>query len=300
MIFLKAFDFEYGRCDRLSDRVERVICQNPGPFTFTGTGTYIIGERDSGKSVAVIDPGPMDNIHLEALLATIGRRKVSHILVTHTHADHAPLSDTLSKAVGGAPIYAARPPHLQASSQRLDEHDDESFTPDVILGGGEVLEGEGWTIEVMATPGHASNHLAFVLAEEHCLFSGDHIMGWSTTIVAPPDGDMSDYMASLEAVMARGFDTIYPTHGAPITDVRPFLEGYHAHRAAREVQVLDRLKAGDRTIAEMVPVLYAAVSQSLWPAASLSVLSHLIKLAREGRVTTDNEHDLSGQWTLVE
>lgn len=297
MQFIKSFDFAYGRCDRVSPRVERVIANNPGPFTYTGTGTYIVGNTGA---VAVIDSGPADQDHLAALLAAIGDRTVSHILVTHTHADHAPLSNALSKACGNAPIYAAAPPRSgETAAMRLDEHDDAGFQPDVIVSGGEVIEGDGWTIEVMATPGHASNHLAFVLNEENGLFSGDHIMGWSTTIVAPPDGDMSDYMASLEAVMARKFDVIWPTHGAPITEVEPFLKGYHAHRMARETQVLERLEAGDKTIAEMVPVLYAAVSQSLWPAASLSLLSHLIKLARDGRVRTDNESSLSGHWHLI-
>ena len=297
MQFIKSFDFSYGRNDRVSARVERVIANNPGPFTFTGTGTYIVG---AGGAVAVIDPGPADEAHLSALLAAIGHRTVSHILVTHTHSDHAPLSKALAAACGGVPIYAAQPPMRDGlEAVRLDEHDDEDFQPDVIISGGEVIEGDGWTIEVMATPGHASNHLAFVLREENGLFSGDHIMGWSTTIVAPPDGDMSDYMASLEAVMARGFDVIWPTHGAPITDVEPFLKGYHAHRMGREAQALERLEAGDTTIAQMVPVLYAAVSQTLWPAASLSVLSHLIKLARDGRVTTDDEYSLSGHWHLI-
>ncbi|WP_292052974.1 MULTISPECIES: MBL fold metallo-hydrolase [unclassified Brevundimonas] len=297
MQFIKAFDFAYGRCDRISPLVERVIANNPGPFTFTGTGTYIVGRGDG--AVAVIDPGPADEAHLDALLGAIGYRKVSHILVTHTHADHAPLSRPLSNACGKPPIYAAAPPERSGESVRLDEADDEAFSPDVIIRGGETIEGDGWTIEVMATPGHASNHMCFVLAEENGLLSGDHIMGWSTTIVAPPDGDMSDYMASLEAVMARDFHIVWPTHGAPITDVEPFLKGYHAHRMAREEQIIERLKAGDTTIERMVPVLYATVSQSLWPAASLSVLSHLIKLAREGRAVTDDENSLSGRWSLI-
>lgn len=298
MQFIRSFDFAYGRCDRVSERVERVIANNPGPFTFTGTGTYLVGAGDG--AVAVIDPGPADAAHLDALLAAIRGRRVSHILVTHTHADHAPLSQALAQACGGAPIYAARPPAPQDGSVRLDEDDDGGFCPDVVLIGGEVIAGEGWTIEVMATPGHASNHLAFALREENGLFSGDHIMGWSTTIVAPPDGDMSDYMASLEAVMARGFDVIWPTHGAPITEVEPFMKGYHAHRMAREAQVLERLEAGDTTIGQMVPVLYAAVDKGLWPAASLSVLAHLIKLFRDGRVTTDDATGLSGQWHLAD
>ncbi|KAK0340009.1 hypothetical protein LTR94_032257, partial [Friedmanniomyces endolithicus] len=172
-----------------------------------------------------IDPGPDDDAHLSALLRAIEGRVVSHILVTHTHRDHAPLARSLAEAVGGAPILAARPPerplHVSAA---LDEDDDADFRPDVLLAGGEWIEGDGWTLEAMATPGHASNHMAFVLRQENAQFSGDHVMGWSTTVVAPPDGDMADYMNSLDAVLARGFSTIWPTHGPAITQVAPFLK----------------------------------------------------------------------------
>lgn len=288
--FVSAFDFDYGRVDRVSPLIRRVVANNPGPFTFTGTGTYIVGRDEPGAGVAVIDPGPLDDAHLNALLAAVEGQKVSHVLVTHTHRDHAPLARPFAEAVGGAPILAARPPlRTVHASAALDEDEDETFAPDVILTGGESVRGDGWTIEAMATPGHASNHMAFVLTDENALFSGDHVMGWSTTVVAPPDGDMADYMASLDAVIARGFSTLWPTHGAPVTDPEPFLAAYRAHRLAREAQVLARLEAGDRTIAEMVPVLYATVDRRLWPAASLSVWAHLIALVRGGRVGADPE-----------
>ncbi len=288
--FVSAFDFAYGRVDRVSPLIRRVVANNPGPFTFTGTGTYIVGRDEPGAGVAVIDPGPLDDAHLNALLAAVEGQMVSHVLVTHTHRDHAPLARPFAQAVGGAPILAARPPlRTVHASAALDEDEDETFAPDVILKGGERIEGDGWTIEAMATPGHASNHMAFVLIDENALFSGDHVMGWSTTVVAPPDGDMADYMASLDAVIARGFATLWPTHGAPVTDPETFLAAYRAHRLAREAQVLARLEAGDRTIAEMVPVLYAAVDRRLWPAASLSVWAHLIALVRGGRVGADPE-----------
>lgn len=298
--YVRLFDYSYERCDELSPLIQRVICNNPGPFTYTGTGTYIVGHSHSGASVAVIDPGPVDEGHLQALLSAIGDRTLSHILVTHTHADHSPLSHRLSKACGDALIYAAPLPVFSEQIMAMDAEDDDNFAPDVLLKDGDVIQGDGWTIDVLATPGHASNHICFALREENGLFSGDHIMGWSTTIVAPPDGDMSDYMASLEAIMVRGFDTIWPTHGAPIVDVGPFLKGYHAHRMQREAQVLERLAAGDTTVAQMVPVLYAAVSQSLWPAASLSVLSHLQKLVRDGRAETNDANSLQGHWHLVD
>ncbi len=276
--------FEYGRVDPVSPLIRRVVANNPGPFTFTGTGTYVVGRGEAGAGVAVIDPGPLDEAHLAALLAAVEGQAVSHVLVTHTHRDHAPLALPFAKAVG-APILAAAPPvRTIHASATPDEDDDETFAPDIVLTGGERLVGDGWTLEALATPGHASNHMAFVLEEENALFSGDHIMGWSTTVVAPPDGDMAAYMASLDAVMVRGFSTIWPTHGAPITEPRPFLDAYRAHRLAREAQIVARLAAGDRTITDMVPALYAAVDARLWPAASLSVWAHLIALERAGRV----------------
>ena len=298
--FVRDFDFAYGRVDQVSPLIRRVIAENPGAFTFTGTGTYIVGRDAPGARVAVIDPGPLDDAHLAALLDAVKGQSVSHVLVTHTHRDHAPLARPFAEAVGGAPVLAARPPARTIhASGGLDEDDDETFSPDIILTGGERIEGDGWTIEALATPGHASNHMAFVLTDENALFSGDHVMGWSTTVVAPPDGDMEDYMASLDAVIARGFDTLWPTHGAPVTDPGPFLDAYRAHRLWREAQVLARLQAGDRTIAEMVPVLYAAVDSRLWPAASLSVWAHLIGLVRAGRVVADPEPTLQAVYRVL-
>lgn len=299
--YLRQFDFAYGRRDQVSPLIQRVIADNPGPFTFTGTGTYIVGRDRPGAAVAVIDPGPDDDAHLHALLRAIDGRVVSHILVTHTHRDHAPLSRALSDATGGAPILAAQPPaQAQHASAGLDEDDDADFRPDVILSGGEWIEGDGWTLEAVPTPGHASNHMAFVLRQENALFSGDHVMGWSTTVVAPPDGDMTAYMHSLEAVLARGFSTIWPTHGPAITQVTPFLKAYRDHRLEREAQVMARLAAGDRLISEMTPVLYAAVDQRLWPAASLSVLAHLIKLQQEARVEAEPSPSLGATWRLTD
>jgi glyoxylase-like metal-dependent hydrolase (beta-lactamase superfamily II) len=291
--------FEYGRVDQVSPLIRRLIAGNPGPFTFTGTGTYIVGRAERGAGVAVIDPGPLDGAHLTALLAAVEGQSVSHVLVTHTHRDHAPLARPFAGAVG-APVLAARPPVRTVHvSGALDEDEDETFAPDVILDGGEMIRGDGWTLEALATPGHASNHMAFVLIEENALFSGDHVMGWSTTVVAPPDGDMAAYMDSLDTVIARGFSTIWPTHGAPVTEPAPFLEAYRTHRLEREAQVLARLAAGDRRIAEMVPVLYAAVDSRLWPAASLSVWAHLIALERTGRVRAEPEPAIDAAWSLA-
>lgn len=296
--FVRELEVAYGRVDPVSPLIRRVIAPNPGPFTFTGTGTYIVGRPGPGAGVAVIDPGPPDDAHLAALLAAVDGQRVSHVLVTHTHRDHSPLARPFATSVG-APVLAARPPpRIVHASGALDEEDDEAFAPDVVLTGGEVLDGDGWTLEAMATPGHASNHMAFVLREERALFSGDHVMGWSTTVVAPPDGDMAAYMASLDAVIVRGFSTIWPTHGAPITEPEPFLRAYRAHRLEREAQILDQLAAGPRRIPQMVPALYAAVDSRLWPAAGLSVWAHLIALERAGRVDAVPGPGVDALWSL--
>ena len=265
--------------------IRRVIARNPGPFTFTGTGTYIVGRGQ----VAVIDPGPDLPEHLEAILAALEPgEKVSHILVTHHHSDHSPLAGPL-KAKTGAPIYGcAVGVQAEESTIRTEAGADLGFSPDISLcGGGQIIEGEGWTIEAVATPGHTSNHICFALKEENALFSGDHIMGWSTTVITPPDGDMTDYMESLERVKARGYEVLWPTHGPPIRDVTPFIEAYAAHRRAREAQVLQAVKDGHGKIVEMVPVLYADVDPRLHPAAARSVLGHMIDLVRRGKVVTD-------------
>tara|TARA_R110002167_G_scaffold192921_3_gene395528 strand:+ start:654 stop:1556 length:903 start_codon:yes stop_codon:yes gene_type:complete len=294
--YVRVFPVRYGVSEQVSPLIRRVVANNPGPFTFTGTGTYIVGHDRPGAGVAVIDPGPDDDAHLAALLSALDGQTVSHILVTHTHRDHAPLARPLSQATG-APVLAAAPPiGAHDSAVAIEEDDDDDFRPDQILCDGEIVTGDGWTLETLATPGHASNHLAFVLAEENALFSGDHVMGWSTTVVAPPDGDMVAYMQSLDAVIARNFTTLWPTHGAPITDPAPFLRAYRGHRLARESQILERLNAGDRTIAAMVPVLYSAVDDRLWPAASLSVLAHLIKLVAEGRVVAEPQATLTATY----
>ena len=297
--FVRQFDFAYGRADRVSPLIQRVIADNPGPFTFTGTGTYIVGRKGPAASVAVIDPGPPDDAHLGAILRALEGRTVSHILVTHTHRDHAPLARPLAEATG-APVLAAAPPRLEThASAGMDEDDDADFRPDRILSDGERIMGDRWTLRTLATPGHASNHLAFVLEEERALFSGDHVMGWSTTVVAPPDGDMAAYFASLDRVLAGDFETIWPTHGPPVTQVAPFLRAYRDHRLEREAQIIARLAAGDDTIGAMVPTLYAAVDSRLWPAASLSVLAHLIKLVREGRVVADPEPTPDARYALA-
>ena len=287
--YVRDITFDYGACDQVSPLIRRVVANNPGPFTFLGTGTYIVGQGE----VAVIDPGPDLPDHLDAILKAVEGERVTHILVTHHHSDHSPLAAPL-RARTGAPIYGCAVVAAGIRDSVITEagHDD-GFTPDISLcGGGQVLSGPGWTLEAIATPGHTSNHICFALREENALFSGDHIMGWSTTVVSPPDGDMTAYMQSLDLVRARSFATLWPTHGPPVTDVDPFIGGYISHRLAREAQVLAAIKAGTGRIKEMVPTLYAQVDSRLHPAAARSVLGHAIDLVKRGIITTDGEPGL--------
>lgn len=281
--YVRDFAFEYGRCDQVSPLIRRVIARNPGPFTFTGTGTYIVGHGE----VAVIDPGPDDDDHLRALLKAVEGETVSHVLVTHTHLDHSALARPFARATG-ATIHAARPPAPDdVPGVVVEEGDDGAFAPDVEIGDGVTFATPGWTLEAVATPGHTSNHLCFALKGENALFTGDHVMGWSTTVVSPPDGDMGAYYASLDRVAARGFSTLWPTHGPPVTEPAPFLAAYKAHRRAREAQILDAVRTGHATLGDIVPAVYAAVDQRLWPAAAHSALAHLIHLVRNGVVSCE-------------
>ena len=297
--FVREIEFEYGRCDQVAPLIRRVIADNPGPFTFVGTGTYIVGRG----SVAVIDPGPDLDGHLQALLAALDGETVSHILVTHHHSDHSPLARPLQRSTG-ATIFGRRAPHLTElttglAKLALEAGEDDGFRPDVEIADGDVFEGPGWTLTAMTTPGHTSNHVCFALAEENALFSGDHVMGWSTTVITPPDGDMGDYFASLDKVKARGFDILWPTHGAPVHEVAPFIQAYANHRRAREAQVLAALAQGPTTIKAMVPTLYAAVDPRLHPAAAMSVLAHVLLLVKEGRVTCEGVAGLDSEYRLA-
>lgn len=283
--YVRDIDIEYGRCDQVSPLIRRVTANNPGPFTFKGTGTYIIGRGE----VAVIDPGPDDPAHLEAILAAIPGERVTHILITHHHADHSPLAGPL-KARTGATIYGCAVAGHEADDTgevKMEAGHDHDFRPDVSLCAGGEVSGPGWTIEAIPTPGHTSNHICFALKEEHSLFSGDHIMGWSTTVITPPDGDMTDYLASLELIRARDFDTLWPTHGPPIRAVDDFIAAYIDHRQERVDQILNALKAGPARINELTPRLYADVDPRLHPAAARSMLAAMIHLVRKGQLAAD-------------
>jgi glyoxylase-like metal-dependent hydrolase (beta-lactamase superfamily II) len=281
--FDRNFDVPFGESIRLTPLIARVLAPNPGPFTFKGTGVYIVGAKD----VAVIDPGPLMPEHVAALKRALDGRRVTHILVTHTHSDHSPAAAPL-KEWSGAKTYAFGP-HGSGRDDgvKVEEGGDRDFMPDIRVRDGDRIEGDGFAFECVYTPGHTSNHMCFALKDEQALFTGDHVMGWSTTVVTPPDGDMADYMASLRKLLARDDRILYPTHGAPIRDPKPFLEAYIDHRLAREAQILACIADGVTTIPEMVARMYADVDKRLHPAASRSVLAHLIQLEREALVAND-------------
>ncbi|HEY1753477.1 MAG TPA: MBL fold metallo-hydrolase [Caulobacteraceae bacterium] len=293
--YVRDMSFEYGKADQVSPLIRRVIANNPGPFTFRGTGTYIIGQ---GEGVAVIDPGPDQPEHLQAILETLAGEQVSHILITHHHLDHSPLARPLADATG-ATIYgcAVKAPVVEDGVRTEAGFD--QFEPQVSVCGGAAIAGRGWTMDAIPTPGHTSNHICYALAEENCCFTGDHIMGWSTTVVTPPDGDMGDYMASLDAIQSRGFATLWPTHGPPITQPGPFIDAYREHRRERERQILAQLAAGESRIVEMVPKMYVGVDQRLYPAAARSVHAHMIELVRSGRVVSDDAAVLGASYRLA-
>lgn len=294
--FVRDFTFDYGVPDRLSECVTRVIANNPGPFTYTGTGVFIIG---GGDTVCVIDPGPTTEAHIAAMDQALDGKTVSHILVTHHHIDHSPLAAPLAEKHGCKVYgYGTQPVSPQGGEIRLEAGDDLSFKPDVEIRDGHVFEGPDWTLTSIHTPGHTSNHLCFALKEENCLFSGDHIMGWSTSVVSPPDGDMGDYLASLNRILEMDFDVIRPTHGPAIENVRPFVQAYIDHRLNREAQIESALASGLTQIGDIVAKLYKDVDKRLHPAAAHSVLSHIIHMRKTGRVTADGPDGLRQSYRL--
>ena len=289
--FVREVAFEYGVPDQVSPLIRRVVARNPGPFTYLGTGTYIVGHGE----VAVIDPGPDLPEHLGALLGALDGERVTEILVTHTHADHSPLAHPLAAATGATVRGLPAP----GADSRFEEAQQAGFRPHDVVVDGQRVSGPGWTLEAIFTPGHASNHVAYALSEERALFPGDRVMGWSTTVISPPDGDMAAYFASLEKVRARDFAILWPTHGPPIVEVAPFLRAYRAHRELREAQVLGELRAGQTRIRPMVERLYANVNPGLHPAAAYSLWAHLIKLVAEGRATCDGPPILDSEYRPV-
>ena len=282
--FVRDVEFEYGVVDQVSPLIRRVICNNPGGFTFHGTGTYIIGQGE----VAVIDPGPLDDDHIAALELAVQGETVTHILITHTHRDHSPAAAPFKKSTG-APTYGYGPHGGDRGGPKVEEGGDYEFVPDHVIKDKDVIEGEGWTVEAIHTPGHTSNHICFALREENAIFTGDHVMGWSTSVISPPDGNMSDYMNSLRKMLLREEEVYWPTHGPAITGPKAHVEAFIAHRSGREDAILKCIHEGRNTIPAMVEVMYADVDKRLHRAAGRSVFAHLLHMAETGRVTADGK-----------
>lgn len=283
--------------------VRRVLAPNPSPYTFTGTQTWLVGNR---SDIAVIDPGPTGSGksigdpadingegHVEAILRAIGRAKVAAILCTHTHRDHSPAAAPL-KAATGAPIIGCAPLVLRDDGPRADSAFDPDYAPDRILTDGEQVSGDGWTIEAVATPGHTSNHLCYALVETGALFTGDHVMKWSTSVVSPPDGDMAAYMASLQKLYDRKDRIYYPAHGPAVDKPDQLVRGMIGHRRQRERQILKLLASGEGHIPDMVAAMYKGLDPRLTGAAGRSVLAHLVDLEKQGRVRYGNDN-----WSLT-
>jgi glyoxylase-like metal-dependent hydrolase (beta-lactamase superfamily II) len=271
-----------GRIEQVDPLVRRLLAPNPSPFTFTGTQTHIVGRGE----VAVIDPGPDIPSHVDALLAATSGERIVAILCTHTHRDHSPGARPLARATG-APIIGCAP--LAMTDESEDESFDPDYVPDRVLADGALVEGPGWTLETVATPGHTSNHLCFALKESRALFSGDHVMGWSTSIVSPPDGDMGAYVRSLEKLLTREDAVYYPAHGPAVEEPRKLVRGLILHRRQREAGILAQLRAGQGSITAIVANLYQAIDPRLHPAAARSVLAHLIDLEGRGLVSRDRD-----------
>ena len=294
--FRRELEFEYAKVAEVAPGIRRVVARNPSPFTLYGTGTYILGR---GR-VAVVDPGPADEAHIHAILEATSGETITHMLVTHTHMDHSPgcrllRAHTDAETYGHGRHGAAR----IASGVVVEEGGDMDFEPDVTVRDGDTVEGDGWSVECVHTPGHTSNHICYAAAKSQALFSGDHVMGWSTSVISPPDGDMADYMASLERLLTRDEAVYWPTHGPAITDPKPHVRAFIAHRREREAEILDFLAKGPHRIAEMVPTLYAGVPRQLHPAAARSVLATLVLLVDRGDVACDGEVDVDGLYGLT-
>lgn len=291
--FRRQMEFEYGSVEQISPSVRRVIANNPSPFTLYGTGTYILGTGD----VAVIDPGPADPAHIQAILDATKGENITHILVTHTHTDHSP-GCRLLKAHCDAQTYAYGPHGAGKLEQgvTVEEGGDMEFTPDVESRDGDIISADSWSVECVYTPGHTSNHLCFQLQSEKALFTGDHVMGWSTSIISPPDGDMAAYMQSLEKLLERDDQVYWPTHGPAITDTKAHIRAFIEHRKEREQQILDCIDQDIHVINDMVPVMYKDTPEFMYPAAARSVLASVEYMVSRGDLVCDGPISLDSAY----
>ncbi len=298
MEFVQDFSANYGVAERISPLITRVLCENPSPYTYTGTATYLVGDSDG---LAIIDPGPFDTKHGKAILEAAAGRPISHIFVTHTHIDHSPLSNWLSEQTG-APIFAhsvhgaGRKAGLEGEEVEMGA--DRDFIPDRTIADGEIFSAKDWTLEAIHTPGHTSNHMCFLLRGENTMFVGDHVMGWATTVISPPDGDMRAYLASLKKIQGFEPDKLVPTHGPWIEKPKAFIRGIITHRRMREGQILKHLEQASLTIDQLVEKMYIGLDKRLVPAAARSVLGHLVALVDEDRAACEGPVRLSSKFTL--
>ncbi len=305
----------YGVTEQVSPLVRRVMAENPSVFTYYGTGTFIVGPPEGG-TVAIIDPGPDEDDHIEALLKAVDGQKVSHLLITHTHPDHSPAAAAVKEATGASTFGFGTHPELaiKAYEKRVakaieegkepepedgEGAGDRSFVPDVYISDNEIIKGDGFTFEALHTPGHISNHLCFSFKEESTLFSGDHVMGWSTTVIPAPDGDLNDYLKNMRRLTNREENIYRPTHGPAISNPIPYVESLIAHREKRSQQILDELSKGPAPIMSIVAEIYKDVDEELHKAAAASVYSHLIALIKDERVTNEDVEDFKSPWELA-
>jgi glyoxylase-like metal-dependent hydrolase (beta-lactamase superfamily II) len=297
--FDKSFGLQPDRVQEMAPGVRAIVADNPGPFTYKGTISYIVGRGQ----VAMIDPGPDDAAHIAALLNAVRGETVTHIFVTHTHRDHSPAAAKV-KAATGAKVFAQGPhrparPLYTGEVRRLDASADLDFRPDIALADSEIVNGAGWTLQAVATPGHTANHMAFAFKESNLLFAGDHVMAWSTTIVAPPDGAMTEYMASLHKLARRSEPLYLSGHGAPVREAPRYVQHLIRHRQAREASILHRLAKGEADIPTIVRAVYIGLDPRLVGAAALSVLAHLEELVARGTVVTEGPPSIAGTYRLA-
>jgi len=295
--FLRNLEVEYGVCEQVGSRIRRVVAKNPSPFTFQGTGTYILGHID----VAVIDPGPADAAHINAILKATAGETISHIFITHTHLDHSPGCKLLKRRCD-AKSYAFGP---HGSGQKIseagtegsvEEGADNEFTPDIFVKHGDVIETDTWSVECVYTPGHTSNHMCYQLREEKALFTGDHVMGWSTSIISPPDGDMHAYMNSLQLLLERDDEIYWPTHGSAITDTKKYVASFIAHRLERQEQIIGCINKGIHNIHDMVPLMYVGTPEFMYSAAARSVLAAVMHMIETGVLHTPDKVSLTASY----
>jgi len=289
--YRRKLEFAYGESEQVAPGIRRVIAENPSPFTLYGTGTYILGTG----SVAVVDPGPADPAHIRAITKALEGETISHILVTHTHMDHSP-GCALLKQHTQAPTYAYGPHGAGKLEEgvQVEEGGDMEFVPDELVADGDIIQGGDWSVECVYTPGHTSNHMCFALRESKSLFTGDHVMGWSTSIISPPDGDMAAYMASLELLLERDDEAYWPTHGPVIDEPKPHVQAFIDHRNEREAQILRCIDDGVGQIAEMVPLMYKDTPEFMYPAAARSVFAAIEYMVGKKELVASGEVNLDG------